>query len=249
MDIAIDIKNLLSIALGRRIIFDRQQYWFDGNADIVEKEMSKNYNAGKAIIPDSRIQEFLEQTLPKWRTYTKAEKTKIFIIINYLNQTSHDFIEDRILRTVQAWECFGHYWIEEIELTDELKDLKTRIKATYKAWKKERSYDDKNGEIGQRLGLSLDQEKLLLKLNKIVKQSGLKAEKIKLDLRVLKNLRDIVVHTGRINIDGPEAYSFLNPGVTGLQLIILKKIGYTGLVYGEKDGWRTITKIEEYFEK
>jgi hypothetical protein len=37
-------------------------------------------------------------------------------------------------------------------------------------------------------------------LVELVKETGLIAEKINLDLRKLKNLRDLVVHTGKINM-------------------------------------------------
>jgi hypothetical protein len=245
--IAVDIKNLLSIAVGKRVLFDRQRYWKVDICEFVERKMTKNDNEGKIIIPEFRLGKFLEETLPVWSNYSKSEKDNLCAIVNYLNQTSLDYIEDRILRTVQAWECYGHYFIEGTELSDELKELKTRIKETYKAWKKDFSYNDNNGELGNRLSISLDQEKLLLKLNKAIEQSGLLTDKINLNLRELKNLRDQVAHTGRISITGPDAYQFLKAGVKGLQLIILKKLGYSGLVYGEKDGWRTIDKIDIYF--
>lgn len=58
----------------------------------------------------------------------------------------------------------------------------------------------------------------------LVKETGIIAEKINLDLRKLKNLRDLVVHTGKINMTGEEAIKLLNLGVKGLQLILLKNL-------------------------
>jgi hypothetical protein len=247
-NLAVDIKNILSIGLGNRVIFDRQAYWNGDDVEYVEKKMSKNGNSGEQIIPDSEIFYFLTKTLPKWTQLSLAEKDDIFIITNYLNQTKTDFVADRLLRTVQAWECTANYWIQEVSLTDELKELRSRIKKSYQQWKKEKQYIDKDGELGKRITGPLEQEKLMIKLETLVGNFGLKISSINLDLKKLKNFRDEVAHTGRINTNSAEAVKYLQPGVMGLQLILLKKLGYDGLVYGEKDNWRTINKIAEYFD-
>jgi hypothetical protein len=93
----------------------------------------------------------------------------------------------------------------------------------------------------------LDQEKLMMRLDKLVKDCGLLTEKIGLNLKGLKDLRDKVAHTGRIKITGAEAIEYLMPGVRGLQLILLRRLGYNGLINGIKNNWRTIDKIDEYF--
>lgn len=246
--IAIDIKNLLSIALGRRVIFDRQKFWSVGNFNLVEIPMSKNENSGEQIIPDFELNVFLNKVLPHWTKLTKKEKDDIFTITDYLNQTKRDFMEDRILRTVQAWECSGFCWTKETELSDDLKQLKELIKQTFTKWKDDNNIIDKDGELGTRLTSSLDQEKLMLRLEKLVKQSRLLTEKINLDLRYLKKLRDQVAHTGRIEITGGKAVKYLLPGIKGLQLILLKRLGYDGKINSEKDGWYIVDDIKNYFE-
>ena len=245
--IAVDIKNLLSIAFGRRVIFDRQTFWAGDDFNLVETPMSKNDNKGQQIIPDFELKEFLDTVLPHWTKLSKKEKDDIFTITDYLNQTKHDFIEDRILRTVQAWECSGFCWTNETELLDNLKNLKELIKQTFTKWKGENNFIDKDGELGTRLTSALDQEKLMLRLEKLVKESGLLTEKINLDLRYLKKLRDQVAHTGRIQITGDKAVTFLLPGVKGLQLILLKRLGYNGKINSEKDGWHIVDDIKNYF--
>ena len=74
----------------------------------------------------------------------------------------------------------------------------------------------------------LDQEKLMLRLDKLIGQSGLRVEKIGLNLHMLKTLRDQVAHTGRIKIKGDDAIKYLQPGINGLQLILLRRLGYEG---------------------
>jgi len=246
-EIAVNIINLLSIAIGRRVIFDRQVFWKQNTSNLVERAMSKNENEGEQIIPDFEINRYLTKTLPLWTNFTKAEKDDIFTITDYLNQTRHDFIEDRILRTVQAWECSANYWMPEPELSTDLIDLKERIKRTYQQWKDEKNYNDVDGELGKRLTTPFHQEQLMLRLDRLVTESRLNTSKINLNLKKLKNLRDQVAHTGRINIKGSEAIKDLQPGIRGLQLIVLRRLDYDGKVYGEKDGWRTIEDIKEYF--
>jgi hypothetical protein len=247
-NIAVDIKNVLSIGLGNRVIFDRQSYWTGDDVENIERKMSKNGNSGEQIIPESEIHFFLAETLPKWSQLSLQEKNDIFIITDYLNQTKTDFVADRLLRTVQAWECAANYWIPEVSLTDDLKELRSRIKKTYQQWKSEKKYVDKDGELGKRITSPLDQEKLMIKLETLIADFGLKIDSINLNLKKLKKFRDEVAHTGRINTRSAEAVKYLHPGVMGLQLILLKKLGYNGLVYGEKDNWIIINNISEYFD-
>ena len=107
---------------------------------------------------------------------------------------------------------------------------------------------DKDGELGKRLTSSLDQEKLMLRLEILIKDSGLKVSTLNLDLKRLKNLRDKVAHTGRINVVGQDVFELLQSGVKGLQLILLKRLEYDGLVNDAKDNWRTMENISNYFE-
>lgn len=246
--LAVDIKNLLSIGLGKRVIFDRQVFWKGEYPEQVDREMTKNDNQGEQIIPDFEIGKYLEQVLPTWSSLSKPEKDDIFTITDYLNQTRHDFIEDRILRTVQAWECAANYWTKDTRLSDEFKGLRERIKQTYNKWKIEFGYEDKDGELGKRLTSPLDQEKLLFRLHKLVNDSKLIPANIELDLKRLKALRDLVAHTGRINIPATDAIYLLQRGVTGLQLILLKRLGYTGQVIVVKGYEKSIIHLNETFE-
>lgn len=246
--LAVDIKNLLSIANGRRAIFNKSVFWNGHDKKVIENPMAENSNNGNSIIPNFEIESYLKQTLPTWRSLKKNEQDDLFTIIDYLNQTNNDFIEDRLLRTVQAWECAAYYWIEPVELTDELKDLRSRIKQTYNSWKKELNYDDPNGELGSRLTAPFERDKLVLHLEKLIDQYGLITDKINLDLKRLKLLRDKVAHTGRIPFKGQEVIEDLKSGVFGLQLILLRKLGFEGKIYGSQDGCRSVDELSAYFQ-
>lgn len=248
LNLALDIKSLLSIALGQRIIFNKQSYWISDTQTIVNKKMSENYNLGVQIIPDFEIENFLNTTLYKWSELTQVEKTDYFIVTDYLNQTRKDFIEDRILKTMQAWECSANYWTNSVELTADLKELESRIIKTYKDWKKEINYNDINGEIGTNLKISLNQEKLISRLDKFISESNFNEQTINLNLRELKKMRDLVVHQGKIGITGGQAIDILEPAIKVLQIIILKRLGYDGLLIDSINGWRVFKQIDDYFK-
>ena len=88
----------------------------------------------------------------------------------------------------------------------------------------------------------------MAKYDKIIEDSQLDINSINLDFRGLKSLRDKVAHTGKIDVNSQKAYELLQPGVFGLQLVLLKRLGYNDLVYGSKDNFRTTEKFETYFK-
>ncbi|AKP51537.1 hypothetical protein [Cyclobacterium amurskyense] len=247
-EIATSIKNLLSLAFGRRITFDRHEYWYSGNKRQYIKIMSKNSNYGNQIIPDYMISNYLNLVLPNWVKLSIQEKDSLFVIFDYLNQTSEDFLEDRVLRTVQAWECYGYYFFEEVKLPERFSSLRKQLKQTYKSWKAEVNFID-NGVLIQRILNSIDQEKLMAKYDKIIKESRLDPNKISLDFRSLKGLRDKVAHTGKIDLNSYSAHALLQSGVFGLQLILLKRLGYNDLIFAIENNSRKAKKFDDYFEK
>jgi hypothetical protein len=248
LNLAIDLKNLLSFALGKRIIFNKQSYFLDEKETVINKEMVESSNSGPQIIPDLEIKDFLLNSLPIWRKLSNSEKNNFYTIFDYLNQTREGFIEDRILRTLQAWECSANYWTDEVELSDDFKDLKKRISETFKHWKKETGYIDTNGALGSSYKSVLEQEKLMLRLENFISENKLNKECFNLDLKKMKNMRDSVVHQGKIDITGNSAIEILEPCIKSLQLIILKKLNYNGLIIDSKNNWRTDNNINNYFK-
>lgn len=248
LNLAIDLKNLLSFALGKRIIFNKQSYFLEEKETVINKEMAESSNSGPQIIPDLEIKGFLISSLPIWRKLSNSEKNNFYTIFDYLNQTREGFIEDRILRTVQAWECSANYWTDKVELSDDFKDLKKRISETLKNWKKETGYIDTNGALGSSYKSVLEQEKLMLRLENFISENKLNKECFNLDLKKMKNMRDSVVHQGKIDITGNNAIEILEPSIKSLQLIILKKLNYNGLVIDFKNNWRTDNNINSYFK-
>ena len=61
-------------------------------------------------------------------------------------------------------------------------------------------------------------------------------------------MRDSVVHQGKIDLAGENSIKIIEPAIKSLQIIILKKLNYSGLIIDSKDNWRTYIKIDNYFK-
>lgn len=261
-NLATDITQLLSFALGLNIVFEKYIHNCQGQSETFNQKKVFICDRGQEIIPKDRIKQFLKKTLPIYSNLSDIEKNEIFVITNYLNQTSNSYIEDRILRMAQAWECAAKYWVKEkIVLSDELLDLREKIKDVFKIWKQEKNYQDTNEELCKKILNSLDEETNLIKLNKLISTHKLKIDEINLDLKKIKKLRDCVAHEGKITksrISAKEAIFILLSGIQGLQLIVLKRLGYDDFVngtqdngideFGNRDRWHRTDKLAFYFD-
>lgn len=249
--LALTIKNLLTFALGEYVIFDRTNFENDGVIEEMKKSMVKNSNSGWQIIPDHELIRFLQESIPTWHQLNKEEQDRYFIVIDSLNQSTKGFIEDRVLRITIAWESLTDFLNVTGEIPKNLLDLRNKLKATYREWKKKNGNNelDPNGELGNKITSAINQEKLLSKLLNLANQEGLDYEEINLDFRALKNLRDKVAHTGKIDIDGREAIKILEPAIKGLQILLLKKLDYTGKITYYRDGCETIEDISTFEKK
>jgi hypothetical protein len=251
INLALTIKNLLSFALGEHIVFDRANFFIGNKTEEMKKSMVKNSNSGWQIIPDYELIKYLQETIPIWQQFSKDQQDSYHIIIDYLNQSTKGFIEDRILRVAQAWESITGFLNVEGEIPEMLLDLRNDLKTAYRKWKKKDGNNglDQNGELGNKIVSAINQEKLLAKLFNLANQEGLDCEEINLDFRALKTLRDQVAHTGKIEIDGKEAINILLPAIKGLQIILLKKLKYTGRIIYYRDGQETIEEISKFEKK
>jgi hypothetical protein len=251
LKLAQTIRHLMSLALGRNIIFDRQVFKDYNEESQVFRKMSDPINEGVQIVPEFCIDEYLIKTIPNWQSQSKDEEKALFVAINYLNQTKNSYIEDRILKVSQAWESLAEFWKIESDLDDRLLQLNNQLRDAYKKWREENDVSDidDSGHIGSKISSSINQEKLLSKLEGLATRFRLNKSKLNLKFKELKSLRDQVAHTGRINISGKEAYPILESALKGLQIIILDHLGYDGLVIYHKDGWRTFEKMEEFKAK
>lgn len=246
--IAIGVKNLVSLALGKSVTFDRFSFNFYSNSEKVEKRMVKNPNHGRQIIPEFELKKYLEETLPVWLSMNEEQQDRYYVIIDYLNQSCSGFIEDRTLRIAQAWESLTDFLNIEGTIAKPLLDLKEEITKVYTEWRKKagnKEFDNK-GELGSKITSAINQEKLLSKLKNLADQEELNCDKIKLDFKALKSLRDKVAHTGRFHLKGVEALNILEPAILGLQIILLQRFKYSGKIIYYPNNWETVEDISTF---
>jgi hypothetical protein len=250
LEIAQNIKNLLSLAVGRRIIFNKQLYYDDDSSiEFVSREMAAPINEGQEIIPNFNIGVYLQQVYHNYSKFSKEDKDQLFVCTEYLNQTKNGFVEDRILHTAIAWESLADYLKVSSELPAHLAELRSLLKTTIGAWRTENTQYDSNGELGSRILAAIDREKLLGKLIKLASKFNLDNDLIGINFLKLKELRDSVAHSGRMGITGTDAYYVMEPAIKGLQIILLTWLGYRGLIFFHREGWTTREPIEKFYRQ
>lgn len=249
LSLAQDVKNLLQLACAHRVIFDRQEYVYEMKPITIHKKMSDNISFGYQIIHEQDLNQFLSESLDNWSNLNIAEKDALSASINYLNQTYEDFIDDRILKTVQAWESIANFWKIENDLDPEMLDLRNRVLSAYKQWRKENPLKDPSGQIGSSLARSIDQQKLITRLENLAHKYNLDTEKINLDFKRLIPLRDNVAHDARIDQKGSEVIDLMESAIKGLQIVILVSLGYKGKVIPNTVGIPERNDISEFLKQ
>lgn len=252
LDLACDIVRLLSFGSGSEVVFDR--HIIDGTE--FNKEMVKTFNAGIAVIPSHNYKIFLSQTLSDYHIKDESFKKSLMIISKYLNQTKHGFVDDRIMVAMQAWETYLSLHKNSSNLQSSIKNLRREIRLVTDSWLEADQNKKLNNEIKlvERIHSSFSNEVLISKLLKLVKSNHLNYQELGIEFRKAKKYRDQVAHTGFIkNMKGkPEIIKGnviqLESIVKGLQLIILKRLGYKGEIIDSENGWRTFNNINQYFK-
>jgi len=245
-----NIKNLLSFAVGRRIIFNKQLYYDDDSSiEFVSREMAAPINEGQEIIPNFNIGVYLQQVYHNYSTFSKEDKDQFFVCTDYLNQTKNGFVEDRIIHAAIAWESLADYLKVSSELPAHLTELRTLLKTTIGVWRTENTHHDSNGELGFRILAAIDREKLLGRLIKLASRFKLDNDLIGINFLKLKELRDSIAHSGRMGITGTDAYYVMEPAIKGLQIILLTWLGYRGLIFFHREELITREPIEKFYRQ
>jgi len=243
------ITDLLSLAAGNEIGFNRQIYkYLDGSKCEVWRSQHLDDFGAYECVPHFRMSCYLKQCFPSWyEEISEAEKKTINVAVNYINSTSKGYLEERLLRITQAWELVSTDWIGDLnEVSEQIENLKVRLKESLKVWRNDFPEIDKTGFWTGRVLNSLSWDKSIVKAEQLASEYQINLEAINLDLKKLFNDRNSVAHSGRFKDYGEDRMPLIDSAVLGLQLILLRKLGYTGMIHTSENNWTTYKKVEEF---
>lgn len=241
------ITSLLSLALGNDIVFNRQLYYQE---DVLFQEdwrrmVDHNFGAG-ASIPNFDLGVFLKKTLQIYENWNDEKKTIFYSTVTGINSSSRGFLEDRILRICIAWEGLAGSWSKNKKKSNpELEPLKKLLLETVEGSNLPTNID--KGFIKTRISGSLDWERLINYLNNFSNQYLLNTDKLKLDFKSLVKVRDNIAHSGFYEKKYTTNFilDLIYNHKLALQVILLRELGYDGLVVTSENNWTTYTKMEE----
>lgn len=150
-------------------------------------------------------------------------------ILEYLNETDHGYLDDRILRIVQCWEIVSSTWNnQKPNLSPEVVELKCSLKQTLKEWHKKFPGFDKDGLIGDRLHKGLEWDRVINLLNGTLIKFEIDNSAVKIDFPKIVKLRNSVAHKGRFGDE--DALDDLIKAQFGIRLVLLRILGYDGQI-------------------
>ncbi|HTG67342.1 MAG TPA: HEPN domain-containing protein [Flavobacterium sp.] len=242
-----DITSLLSLALGNDKVFNRQLYYQENelSQEYWRRMVDHNFGAG-ASVPDCKLDIFLKKSLHIYEKWDAKKKKIFYSTVTGINSSSRGFLEDRILRICIAWEGLAGSWSKNKKSSNsELEPLKKMLLETLEGSNLPSSVD--KDFIKTRISSSLDWEKATDSLTNFSNQYLLNTEKLKLDFKSLVKVRNDIAHSGlfRKKYTTEFIIDLINNHKLALQVILLKELGYDGLVVTRKNKWIAHAKMEE----
>lgn len=245
-----DITLLLSLALGNDVAFNRQSYFKSDklNLEIWRRKVDYYFGA-EPCIPDFEIGSFIGKTLNGFEKWNKEKKDIFYSVVNFINSSSKGFLEDRLLRLCIAWESLASEQSKWTKLkkvqNDDLDSFKEFLKKSVDDFSLPKEHD--KGFIKDRILSALDWEKLFNTLINLLKHYGLDHDKLGFDFKTLIKIRNDVAHSGQFRKNYPKDYlaNLIFNNKLGLQILLLKELGYDGLIVSHVDNWKKIVKIDE----
>jgi len=249
-----EIMLLLSLAKGNGVTSHRQiaNWGPQGMIEVWRQTTGDEIGPGP-IIPSFRLGEFLKQALPVWNQWKSDKKSDARLAITYINLSATGYLDTRLFQIGQAWEFLATSWMPKGKLNGLESNLRTRIKSSYREWKKDNPGADSKGLWGGRVTFPFKWPIAKRQMESLADSRRVALSKIGLDLEVLKKARDSVAHTGKMinqmHLNRNDTYELLAAAQFGLQLVLIAELGYSGLVNTSNEGWKTVVPIEKFFKE
>lgn len=242
-----NISSLLSLAVGNDIIFDRQLFYKNDKLTTEIWRRKAGYNFGVLpSLPEDELNYFIKNSLDKFEIWDEEKKITFNSAVNYINSSSQGYLENRLLRLCIAWESIASRWAKENDIiNEELEPLKNHLKKTIDDFELPKSHD--KSFIKDRILGALEWGKLYNKLMGILKQYKLNHNKLGLDFKTLIKIRNDIAHSGRFRkkYSKEDLVALIFNNKLGLQVLLLRELGYDSYILTHKNKWKTRIKIEE----
>jgi len=243
--------TLLSLASGNGITSHCWAYSYsDGHElELWRPRFGDDIGPGP-IIDHTELGSFLKECLPHWLQLSDSDQHVMSVAVLHLNTSGLGFLDNRLLQVAQIWELLATEWGCKEAMPPDMQQLKTSLKAVLRQWRDTNPDCDPDGKITNRILASLQWNTLLSRINSMVESFGLRTRVIGLDFPMLKAARDNAAHSISAGASDEKAYEMcqlLMAARTGIQLLLLRKLKYSGLVIFHKNGWRADEYLEFFF--
>jgi hypothetical protein len=242
-----DVLLLLSLACGTEITCNRWNLDYKENETLeVWSEKAGGDRGPGPIIASFCFQHFLQQVFPVWRQMSDRERHVIRVAIRHLNVSGSGYLDNRLFQVAQIWEFLAGCWVPSQSLTNAEEELKRDLLQRCNAWRK-RYGEDPEARISQRVSFAFSWPVLKRQITELA--SMLHVDISDFDLDHLKRARDAAGHSISLGATTPSSvphHNLLFRAQKLIQIILLLKLEYRGLVVSEEDGWRTDVDIESF---
>lgn len=250
--LATDIMLLLSLACGTGVACHRWVLNYSDNNQIEFWRSRAGEEMGPGPIVDScDLLGYIEQVLPTWYGMPSEEKKALTTAVTHLNISGRGYLDNRLFQVSQIWEYLAMQWIPAARLSYAQKELKNAVKRARRECSKDYPEADPNGLIGARIAKAFEWPVLRKQIEELASQSRIDLNRLGLDVDHLKSARDSVAHSITLEevaeSSGPH-HELLMCAQYGLQIILLQRLRYNGLVIARDNGWQTVKSINHLFE-
>lgn len=240
------IVTLLSLAFGKSLSFPLREFVKSGHSLVLISNARPTHRKIQSIIPEESIGLYLEEVLPYFDEEFDINYLELRTLLEYVNSTDIGYLDDRVLSMVQAWEIIANNLGRSYEIAKEIKELKKNIRLIIKEWHQKYPNFDK-AMISQRISDSLSWEKTTKRLEDLLEHFKLNRKVLDVDFKSLVKWRHKVAHEGVLRSeDNNNVADKLLDAQFAARLLILKRIGYSGLVLPNK-GYFSLKPIDDYF--
>ncbi len=248
--IACHITSLLSLAFGKDISFDRQLYFQDGEKRVeIWRRRAHYYHGYHRCIPLRKLNKFLVNAVKKYSTWDKGRRKEFNSAVSLINSSGFGFLDHRLLKLCIGWEALANNWESERRSRPQsaLTTLKNKLKQCVDDHHLPDDFD--KSFIKTRISEALDFDKTIRLIEDFLRRHNLDQSKLNLELRKLFTIRNKVAHSGQIRIerDQEELVDLLFFNKLGLQVFLLKELGYENVVESKNNQWLKETPIS-YFQ-